>query len=80
MPCLQGPHAQCLRCSDCPPVKPFRKTSRGEELLAARYQLGLVEEREMNLRIMTERAFLEATGPAANAAPQRCCRHRESSG
>ena len=43
-------------------------------------KLGLVEEREMNLRIMTERAFLEATGPAANAAPQRCCRHRESSG
>jgi hypothetical protein len=64
MPCLQGP----ARGDGCAAriVRPSSRSGnqRGEELLAASIpEAGLVEEREVNRRIMAERAFLEATCP-----------------
>ena len=64
MPCLQGP----ARGDGCAAriVRPSSRSGnqRGEELLAVSIpETGLVEEREVNRRIMAERAFLEATGP-----------------
>jgi hypothetical protein len=58
-------HAQWLRCSHCHPLKPFKKPAGAKNCSLRRYQLGLVEEREVNRRIIADRAFVEATRPCS---------------